>query len=112
MNAGGATEISVAHQSEADQLWAATTAFTDRYRDLSVAAADGYRVDGVAGNDFHAGNPEYQNDGLMLDPTKPENLIYGMGPDGPVLLGVMFETEGPQKRSPVDRWCRPRLASA
>jgi hypothetical protein len=94
MNAGGATEISVADQAEADQLWAATTAFTERYEDLSVAAADGYRVDGVAGNDFHAGNPEYQNDGLMLDPTKPENLIYGMGPDGPVLLGVMFETEG------------------
>ncbi len=94
MNAGGATEISIAHQAEADQLWAETTAFTIRYQDPSVAAADGYRVDSIAGNDFHAGNPEYQNDGLMLDPTKPENLIYGMGPDGPVLLGVMFETEG------------------
>jgi hypothetical protein len=94
MNAGGATEVSVAQQAEADQLWAATTAFTERYQDPSVAAADGYRVEGLAGNDFHAGNPEYQNDGLMLDPTKPENLIYGMAPDGPVLLGVMFETEG------------------
>ena len=101
MNAGGATEISVAQQAEADQLWAATAAFTDRYRDLSVAAADGYRVDGVAGNDFHAGNPEYQNDGLMLDPTRPENLIYGMGPNGPVLLGVMFETEGLRSDPPL-----------
>ena len=32
MNAGGATEISVADQAEADQLWAATTAFTARYQ--------------------------------------------------------------------------------
>ena len=101
VNAGGATAISVAQRAEADQLWAATTAFTERYQDLSVAAADGYRVDGVAGNDFHAGNPEYQNDGLMLDPTRPENLIYGMGPNGPVLLGVMFETEGLRNDPPL-----------
>lgn len=94
IDAGEITEISVAQQAEADQLWAATTAFTDRYRDLSVAAAAGYQVANVAGPDFHAPNPVYQNDGLMLDPTKPENLIYGMGPHGPVLLGVMFETEG------------------
>ena len=94
MNVGAATESSLAHQAEADQLWEATTAFVDRYQDPSVAATDGYRVEGIVGNDFHAGNPDYQNDGLMLDPTRPENLIYGMGPDGPVLLGVMFETEG------------------
>jgi hypothetical protein len=94
VNAGEISEISVAQQAEADQLWTATAAFTDRYRDVSVAAADGYQVANVAGSDFHASNPVYQNDGLMLDPTKPENLIYAMGPDGPVLLGVMFETEG------------------
>ncbi len=101
MNPSGPTEISVTQQAEADQLWAATTAFTNRYQDPSVAAADGYRVEGIAGNDFHAGNPEYQNDGLMLDPTRPENLIYGMGPDGPVLLGVMFETEGLRNDPPL-----------
>jgi hypothetical protein len=94
MNAGGATGTSDAQQTEADHLWAATTAFTNRYQDLSVAAADGYQVAAVAGNDYHAANPEYQKDGLMLDPTRPENLIYGAGPNGPVLLGVMFETEG------------------
>ena len=99
-------------QSEADTLWAETTAFVDRYQDLSVAAADGYRVEGVAGNDFHAGNPEYQNDGLMLDPTKPENLIYGMGTRWASLLGVMFEDRRSQKRPPLDWWRRPRLASA
>ena len=101
INAGVATEITIADQAQADELWAATTAFTERYQDLSVAAADGYRVDGVAGNDFHAGNPAYQSDGLMLDPTRPENLIYGMGPDGPVLLGVMFETEGLRSDPPL-----------
>lgn len=94
MNAGGPTTTSAIQQAEADQLWAATAAFTARYRDPSVAAADGYQVAGMAGNDFHASNPGFQNDGVMLDPTRPENLVYGMGPDGPVLLGVMFETQG------------------
>jgi hypothetical protein len=94
MNAGGPTETSVAQQAEADRLWAATAAFTARYHDPSVAAADGYQVEGIAGNDFHAPNPAYQNDEVMLDPTRPENLVYGAGPDGPILLGVMFETEG------------------
>jgi hypothetical protein len=100
-NAGGPTETSVAQQAEADRLWAATTAFTARYHDLSVAAADGYQVEGIAGNDFHAPNPVYQNDGVMLDPTRPENLIYGMGPDGPVLIGVMYETEGLRNDAPA-----------
>jgi hypothetical protein len=100
INAGKITEISFAQQREADHLWAATAAFTGRYRDLSLAAADGYRVANMAGSDFHAPNPVYQNDGLMLDPTKPENLIYAVGSDGPVLLGVMFETEGLRNEPP------------
>jgi hypothetical protein len=94
MNAGGPTGTSLAQQTEANQLWVETSAFVARYSDPMVAAADGYQVERIAGNDFHAPNPVYQKDGLVLDPTRPENLIYGMGPDGPVLLGVMFETEG------------------
>lgn len=100
MNVGGSTETSVAQQTEADHLWAETAAFTARYHDPAVAAADGYRVDGIAGNDFHATNPVYRDDGAVLDPTRPENLIYSMGPHGPVLLGVMFETEGLEKDPP------------
>jgi len=100
MNVGGPTETSAAQQAEADQLWVETSAFVARYSDPAVAAADGYRVEGIAGKDFHAPNPVYQKDGLVLDPTRPENLIYSMGPHGPVLLGVMFETRGLEKDPP------------
>jgi hypothetical protein len=94
MSVGGPTDSSVAERIEAYVLWMETSAFTVRYRDVAVAAADGYQVEGIAGNDFHAANPAFKNDGVMLDPTRPENLIYAMGPSGPVLMGVMFETEG------------------
>lgn len=62
-----------------------------RYADPAVAAADGYRVQGMQGIDFHAGNPAYENDGRVLDPAHPETLVYAVAPDGrPVLLGAMF----------------------
>ena len=84
-----------AHEiEEADELYAATVATASRYADPAVAAADGYNVDGLAGRDFHATNEAYQSDGRIFDPDRPENLIYAVGPAGPVLIGVMYEQEG------------------
>ncbi|MGH9891687.1 MAG: hypothetical protein ACREA0_06840, partial [bacterium] len=57
-------------------------------------------VAGLAGADFHARNAEYANDGLILDPAHPENLVYSDGPNGPVLMGVMYETEGLRSAAP------------
>ncbi|MGH8926903.1 MAG: hypothetical protein ACRDWH_01010 [Acidimicrobiia bacterium] len=94
MNVGAGRVASAAGRTAVERLWRDTTDFVSRYADISAAAADGYRVEDVFGIDFHAPNPIYQRDGTVLDPTRPENLVYGMGPDGPVLLGVMFETEG------------------
>jgi len=81
-----------------------------RYADPAVAAADGYRVQGMQGIDFHAGNPAYENDGRVLDPARPETLVYAVAPDGrPVLLGAMFlmpkiGQPGPTVGGPLTVW--------
>ena len=77
----------------AEKLHKETVAGIAKYADIDVAAADGYDVAGIIGMDFHATNKSYQDDGHVLDPTRPENLIYAVGPDGPVLVGVMYEGE-------------------
>jgi hypothetical protein len=81
-----------------------------RYADVGVAAADGYRVEGIAGIDFHASNPAYENDGRILDPARPETLVYAVAPNGkPVLMGAMFlmpqiGQPGPAIGGPLTVW--------
>jgi hypothetical protein len=78
-------------RAAADALWAATAAGIGEYSDPARAAADGYVVAGIGGTDFHAMNPVHEHDDRVLDPQRPEALVYGSTPDGrPVLLGAMF----------------------
>ena len=79
------------------------------HADPAIAAADGYQVDGIAGVDFHAMNPGYEHDGRVLDPARPEALVYGRSPRGPVLLGAMFvmpgiDQPGPAVGGPLTVW--------
>lgn len=83
-------EETSAETAAATLLYTETSAAIARYADPAVAAADGYDVDGLHGLGFHAGNKEYEEDGRILDPARPETLVYAEGPDGPVLLGAMF----------------------
>jgi hypothetical protein len=81
-----------------------------RYADPVLAAADGYQTDGITGTDFHAGNAAYEHDGRILDPERPETLVYASGPQGrPILLGAMFLMErmgdpGPTIGGPLTIW--------
>jgi hypothetical protein len=81
-----------------------------RYADPALAAADGYRVDGLKGIDFHAANPAHEHDDRILDPAHPETLVYAVAPDGrPVLLGAMFlmpkiGASGPTIGGPLTVW--------
>ena len=81
-----------------------------RYADVSVAAADGYKVQGMVGIDFHASNAANENDGRILDPAHPETLVYAVAPDGqPVLMGAMFlmpkiGEPGPMIGGPLTVW--------
>jgi hypothetical protein len=93
----------------AELVLAARTALS-RYADPALAAADGYHVNGLAGVDFHAANPAYEHDDRVLDPARPETLVYAVAPDGrPVLLGAMFlmpnmREPGPTIGGPLTVW--------
>jgi hypothetical protein len=95
--------------AEADELHARITTAIAPYADPAVAAADGYAVEGMYGTDFHAANEAYQSDGRVLDPERPETLVYAQTERGPVLLGAMFEMEGigvagPAPGGPLTVW--------
>ncbi len=68
---------------------------------MNVAAAEGYDVDSMGRLGGHADNPAYKDDGRILDPTRPETLVYHPGPDGPVLLGAMYQTDESGEPGPM-----------
>lgn len=99
-----------AERAAATQLVLAARTALAKYADPLVAAADGYRVDGLAGIDFHASNPAYEKDDRVLDPGRPETLVYAVAPDGrPVLMGALFQMPdlgrpGPTIGGPLTVW--------
>ena len=102
-------EPTAAERTAAASLLQATRAALARYADPALAAADGYKVVGLAGLDFHATNPAHENDGRFLDPAHPETLVYAVAPDGrPVLMGAMFMMPmgrpGPTIGGPLTVW--------
>jgi hypothetical protein len=107
--ATGPTVTTAADQAAADELVAATRVGIARFADLRVAAAAGYDVAHVSGLGYHAANAAYQRDGLILDPTRPETLVYAQTPGGAVLLGAMYQMPGlhqtgPQVAGPLTVW--------
>jgi hypothetical protein len=103
-------EPTAEERAAATQLVNAARAALAKYADPAVAAADGYHVKGLAGLDFHAANPKHEKDGRVLDPARPETLVYAVTPDGqPVLLGAMFQmpdmhAPGPAIGGPLTLW--------
>ena len=93
----------------ADELYAQVVATLARYEDPLVAEADGYQVLPIVGKDHHADNPDYLKDGRVLDPERPETLVYAESARGPVLLGAMFQMPGlndpgPRVGGPLTVW--------
>ena len=86
--------VTPAEQLAADRLHRATTVGIARFADPQVARRAGYRVGRIESDDVHVDNPAYGKDGRILDPTRPETLVYAAGPRGPVLLGAMFAMPG------------------
>jgi hypothetical protein len=77
--------------SAALRFAAAARAGTARYRERSVAIADGYRQ---VGPDLPSMGEHWLNIGLVLadsiDAARPPILIYVASPDGPVLAGAAY----------------------
>ena len=76
------------HDSSPDALVKIVRESTERFRDVSVAEAEGYQLlfGCVSGPDSGAMGLHYVNLALVgdgeLDPTKPEIVIYEPGPNG------------------------------
>jgi hypothetical protein len=76
----------------ADELRDAVRATLARYADVEAAAADGYRPPRAPRNPtHHYSSPAARTDGAVLDPTRPEGLVYyTVDGQAPVLLGAVF----------------------
>jgi len=92
---GACTEAPVtpAQRAAAERLAATTTAaVVPRFSRLADAQKAGYRPVNITGPLWHVANPAFQTDGRVLDPQRPESLVYYVPPDRTksILLGAMF----------------------
>lgn len=78
---------------------AAIRAATLQYRAIDAAQADGYVLDPekterarsrARAGFVHVGNKAYRRDGRILDPARPETLMYRVDGDTLTLVGVVF----------------------
>ncbi len=105
------TELPTPQQQEAaDRLAADTKVGVAKYVDPSVAEAEGYQPSSPSWRPItHYLNPTYQRDGEILDPSRPESLVYANTSKGPVLLGAMYlmpepSAPGPQIGGCLTQW--------
>jgi hypothetical protein len=102
-------------RARAETLLKASVASAERWRDPEAAVAAGFRFrDGEAGPErrprfLHVPNPAWRADGRVLDPDRPETLVYRNGPGGELtLVGVMYTAArgapGPAVGGPITRW--------
>jgi hypothetical protein len=103
-------------RARAEALWKASVAGAERWRDQEAATAAGFRFkdrdeagSGRPVRFLHVPNPAWRADGRVLDPSRPETLVYWNGPgDRLTLVGVMYTaprgTHGPTVGGPITRW--------
>ena len=101
-------------RARAEALWTASAAAAERWRDPEAATAAGFRFRDEAGPErrvrfLHVPNPAWRTDGRVLDPARPETLVYWNGPGGRLtLVGVMYTAargaHGPAVGGPITRW--------
>jgi hypothetical protein len=81
-----------------------------RYASLDAALADGYELPKPGtGTDVHMEHKGHMTDGLVLDPQRPETLVYAIEGGRATLLGVVYVMEragvpGPEPGGPITRW--------
>lgn len=105
---------SLAPPTAAEQQWANDfvrqsweSARTHGWLDLEKAKADGYFPQW--GDRAHWANREFLFDDRILDPTRPEFLMFEDSPSGKILVGFMFftrtlEESGPTPGGSLAQW--------
>jgi hypothetical protein len=94
----------------AAQLYAETKVDLQLYKDWHRAWAAGYRPGGPANlPSTHWMNDAYVKAGYVMDPHRPQGLVYANTKHGPVLIGAMFQMPrigqfGPDPGGPLTAW--------
>lgn len=97
----GATGTTAGQQRAAAELLTAVRAATVKYRDVSVALAEGYRPDKAGdGLNVHFEHKQRSADAAVLDPARPEQLVYAVAGGRAALLGVVFRMPRAGERGP------------
>jgi hypothetical protein len=94
----------------ANTLYRETAAAIAPYQDWHKAWAAGYRP-GSSANlpSTHWMNQKFVDAGYVMDPQRPQGLVYANTRHGPVLLGAMFQMKhinqfGPDPGGPITAW--------
>ncbi len=100
--------VTPAEEAAAARLVEETRASAARYADLAVALEAGYAGE-VNRSDSHLKNEAFKADDAIMDPTRPEQLVYAATANGPVLLGVVYVMPAPRRPGPeiggaLTRW--------
>ncbi len=108
---GPAIAITATELEGAARLVSDTTEGVERFNDLEAAKADGYyQVAPPRNRLVHYMNSAYNRDGRILDPERPESLIYLNLSDGSwMLVGAMYrmpapDQPGPRVGGPLTAW--------
>ena len=91
VHAAGVCRPTSAQRSAADRLLADTRTDVQRFADLRDARTAGYAPHvQAARTTMHYFNAAYVTDGRVLDPTRPEGLLYANTTHGPVLVAAVY----------------------
>jgi hypothetical protein len=94
----------------AADLAAATKAALERYTDIRTALAAGYRPTLTrTGYSVHLENKRYTTDGAILDPRRPEELMYAIADGRATLLSAVYTVPyagrpAPSPGGPLTHW--------
>lgn len=91
---GGVDGVTAEQQARAENLIANTLSHLPAYAEPSAAEADGYRSINDGGTGYeHYINSEYRTDGRVLDPDRPESLVYQVRDGAKQLVAAMYMAE-------------------
>lgn len=82
-----AAGVTHAEPVTAENLLRATILAIPRWSDVARAKADGFvpRGDGLSGTEHYV-HWDWIKDGVILDPNRPESIVYRVKPDGARIL--------------------------
>ena len=91
---GGIEGVTPEQQAAAENLVAVTLLRLPKWSDASYAEANGFRSigDGFTGTE-HLVNQAFMDDDVILDPDRPESLVYDTSQGGRRLVAAMYMVE-------------------